>query len=176
MKFSLRQPVLASCRLRKARLASGDLKWGKNVYVGSNCAISAVNFLKIGSNVYIGRNVAIEIEGEIGDGCLIANNVGVIGRRDHDPSFPGDLFFAPHATDRSDLRDWTCIENGVWIGFGAVVLSGIRICRRSIISAGAIITHDVPPGSIVTRSGMIIPRKMEDIRPSQLSGRERHGS
>jgi virginiamycin A acetyltransferase len=43
----------------------------------------------------------------------------------------------------------TVIEDDVWIGWGAIILSGARIGRGSIIAAGAVIVGDVPPYSIM---------------------------
>lgn len=41
------------------------------------------------------------------------------------------------------------IEDDVWIGANAVVLPGVRIGNHSVIAAGAVVTKDVPPHSIV---------------------------
>ena len=41
------------------------------------------------------------------------------------------------------------IEDDVWIGYGAMILSGVHIGRGAIIAAGAIVTRDVPPYAIV---------------------------
>ena len=41
------------------------------------------------------------------------------------------------------------IENDVWIGANAVVLPGVKIGTHSVIAAGAVVTKDVPPYSIV---------------------------
>ena len=41
------------------------------------------------------------------------------------------------------------IEDDVWIGANAVVLPGIRIGTHSVIAAGAVVTKDVPPHSLV---------------------------
>ena len=41
------------------------------------------------------------------------------------------------------------IEDDVWIGANAVVLSGVKIGTHSVIAAGAVVTKDVPPHSIV---------------------------
>jgi galactoside O-acetyltransferase len=41
------------------------------------------------------------------------------------------------------------IEDGVWIGSNAVVLPNTRIGKASIIAAGAVVTKDVEPYSIV---------------------------
>jgi acetyltransferase-like isoleucine patch superfamily enzyme len=41
------------------------------------------------------------------------------------------------------------IENEVWIGYGALILSGVRIGKGAIIAAGSVVTKDVPAYSIV---------------------------
>ena len=41
------------------------------------------------------------------------------------------------------------IEDDVWIGANAVVLPGVRVGTHSVIAAGAVVTKDVPPHSIV---------------------------
>ncbi|MES0123192.1 hypothetical protein NKL05_13970 [Mesorhizobium sp. C420B] len=41
------------------------------------------------------------------------------------------------------------VEDDVWIGFGATVLSGIRIGKGAVVGAAAVVTKDVPPYAIV---------------------------
>ena len=41
------------------------------------------------------------------------------------------------------------IEDDVWIGANAVVLPGVRVGTHSVVAAGAVVTKDVPPHSIV---------------------------
>ena len=41
------------------------------------------------------------------------------------------------------------IEDDVWIGSGAVVTDGVRIGRGSVVAAGAVVTKDVPPHTVV---------------------------
>jgi acetyltransferase-like isoleucine patch superfamily enzyme len=41
------------------------------------------------------------------------------------------------------------VEDDVWIGFGATVLSGVKIGRGAIIGACALVVKDVPPFTIV---------------------------
>lgn len=43
----------------------------------------------------------------------------------------------------------TIIENNVWIGAKATILSGIRVGRGSIIGANSVVTHNVPENSVV---------------------------
>jgi acetyltransferase-like isoleucine patch superfamily enzyme len=47
------------------------------------------------------------------------------------------------------LRADTYIGRRCFIGAGAMILPGIRVGDGSIVGAGSIVTHDVPPGSIV---------------------------
>ena len=42
----------------------------------------------------------------------------------------------------------TVLENDVYIGHGCTVFGGVRIGSGSFIGAGAVVTHDIPPGSI----------------------------
>jgi acetyltransferase-like isoleucine patch superfamily enzyme len=41
------------------------------------------------------------------------------------------------------------IEDDVWIGANAVILPGVSIGTHSVVAAGAIVTKDVPPHSLV---------------------------
>ena len=41
------------------------------------------------------------------------------------------------------------IEDDIWIGANAVVLSGVTIGHHSVVAAGAVVTNDVPPHSLV---------------------------
>jgi acetyltransferase-like isoleucine patch superfamily enzyme len=41
------------------------------------------------------------------------------------------------------------IEDDVWIGCRALILKGVRIGEGATVAAGAIVTKDVPPRSVV---------------------------
>ena len=41
------------------------------------------------------------------------------------------------------------VGDDIWIGYGAVILSGITIGQGAIIGAGAIVTKNVPPYAVV---------------------------
>jgi acetyltransferase-like isoleucine patch superfamily enzyme len=41
------------------------------------------------------------------------------------------------------------IEDDIWIGANAVILPGVTIGQHSVVAAGAIVTKDIPPHSLV---------------------------
>lgn len=41
------------------------------------------------------------------------------------------------------------IEDNVWIGFGSIIMPGVKIGRGSVIAAGSVVVKDVPPMSVV---------------------------
>ena len=130
------------------------LTTGRNIHIGKGGRLWAPDFLHIGNNSYIGKYVAIEANVRIGDGVLIANSVKMAGRSDHDYSAIGyPIRFAPWIGDfdlAADARKESIeIEDGVWIGIGAILLSPIKIGRGAIVAAGAVVTRNIEPYSIV---------------------------
>ena len=87
----------------------------------------------------------------IGNYCSIAGNVHFILSGGHDYlNFSTYPFYAMNdskvveATTKGEIR----IEDDVWIGYGSIVLSGVKIGRGAVIAAGSIVTRDVPPYAI----------------------------
>jgi acetyltransferase-like isoleucine patch superfamily enzyme len=124
---------------------------GHNFHVGPRSVIWAPRRLEIGNDVYVGKNVTIEVDGVIGDGVLIANNVGIIGRTDHDMTHVGSTIRRARwvGTSPGELSSITTIGSDVWIGFGAVILSGVTIGDSAVIAAGSLVTKSVAPNMIV---------------------------
>ncbi len=121
-------------------------------WINGTSRIWSKNGLKIGDDVYIGKHCTIEVDGTIGRGVMIANNVGIIGRRDHRIREVGCLaVYCPWIGDGAYCPENNSITIGddVWIGYGAIILSGIVISGGAVISAGSVVTKDVGPYSIV---------------------------
>lgn len=55
------------------------------------------------------------------------------------------------------------IEDDVWIGYGATILSGVKIGQGSIIAAGSIVYKDVPPYAIYSTNKIIKYRFKKEI-------------
>ncbi|MBE9925815.1 sugar O-acetyltransferase [Cellulosimicrobium cellulans] len=60
-----------------------------------------------------------------------------------------------HPVDTDDRKVWLTggpidVHENVWIGAGATILPGVTIGRDAVVAAGAVVTDDVPPCSLVT--------------------------
>lgn len=130
------------------------LSAGENFTCGRGTLFFAKNKIAIGDNVYFGRYCNIECDSIIGSDVLIANNVGLVGRLDHDYTKIGvPVRFAPSVRDQeysvpSDKSTIT-IGDDVWIGYGATILSGVTINNGAIVAACSLVTKDVEAFTIV---------------------------
>jgi len=103
----------------------------KNAFIGKNCKISSHTFIcegvHIEDNVFVGHNVTF-----INDKLPRATNI--------DGSIQTD-------------SDWkvveTFIKKGASIGSSSTIMCGITVGENSIVGAGAVVTKDVPPNSVV---------------------------
>lgn len=151
----------------------------KNVYIDKTCELSYKNLYlegmnrlnkdssivgKIGYASYIGERS--HINAVVGRYCSIASDVNIIGG-----VHPTRKFVSTHPAFYSTRRQagFTYVEenifeenvtvdnqghlvsigNDVWIGTGAMILPGIHIGDGAIIAAGAVVTKDVEPYTIV---------------------------
>lgn len=135
------------------RSSSRFLTAGPGLHIGKSARLWAPEYIRIGKEVYIGKEVMIECNCELGDFVLLANRVGIVGRRDHDFRTLGvPIRFSTWVGDSTEAAVLApaVVESDVWIGYGAIVLSGVRIGRGSVVAAGAVVTKDVPPYSIIS--------------------------
>ena len=142
---------------------SGDrsrIQLGHHCLVDGLLNIRQYAYVSIGSYCGIGVNARIDCSGyvEIGNGCSIAEGAYIIDGLHH-PLLADqriqhgmDLFQEPHVMDAygpGTETSFVRIEDLVWVGLRAVVLSGVTIGRGSVIAAGAVVSQDVPPFSVV---------------------------
>ncbi len=132
------------------------VRHGKNVHVQWSATFTAPNRkVWIGNNVGIGPHCVIMSDLVIGNDVLIAPRVALLSRYDHRTDLVGTSMFQGPRADRGEI----VIEEDVWIGFGAIILSGVRIGRGSIIAAGAVVLKDVP------RYSILLPRQEHILKP-----------
>jgi acetyltransferase-like isoleucine patch superfamily enzyme len=100
----------------------------------------------VGSNTCIYRDVKISGEGSerisIGNNCVLTGCI-LIG---HDASTNKNLGIT--YGEPSPMLP-IVIEDGCFIGYGAIVLMGVTIGAGSIVGAGSVVTSDVPPNCVV---------------------------
>lgn len=101
--------------------------------------------INFGHNVQFGKGCIINCDISFGNSILIAQNVAFIGRDDHTYNVIGKYIWD---NKRGDSYK-TIIEDDVWIGHGAIILTGVKIGKGSIIAAGSVVTRNVDPYSIV---------------------------
>jgi len=151
---------------------------GKQVHVGIGSILWAPNRLEVGDNVYIGKYCTIECDGEIGAHTMLGNQVGLIGRHDHDIwdirySVRCSRWIGNQDSESSGLmRSQINIGPDVWIGYGAILLSGISVGRGSVVAAGSVVTKDVPPYAIV--AGCPAAPKGMRFSAAQVEEHEQH--
>lgn len=113
-----------------------------NAQIGADCVL--------GQNVYVGPGV------RVGARCKIQNNVSVYEGVD----LEDDVFVGPSAVftnvrnprahvSRRDAFERTIVRRGATIGANATILCGREIGSFSFVGAGAVVTADVVPHSLV---------------------------
>lgn len=101
--------------------------------------------INLGHHVQFGQGTIVHCDVDIGNFVLIARNVSLIGRDDHRFDFPGTTVWDSQRGDQFKV----VIEDDVWVGHGAIILSGVTIGRGAIVSAGAVVTQDILPYAIM---------------------------
>lgn len=144
-------------RIKGTSVASSSVSWktsiGRHCWIREGAEISGK--VIIGDYSYIiGPNTFVD-EAVIGKFCSIARNV-IIGPPDHDyhcvstHPFIHSAFYRFIASDRpAPQKRVPVIGHDVWIGMNSVVLRGVTVGHGAVIGAGAVVTHDVEPYSIV---------------------------
>jgi len=94
---------------------------GENVFINSGCKMQDQGGIYIGDDVLIGHNA-----------CLLTLNHA------QDPENRADMYPEP-----------IHIEDKAWLGSNVTVLPGVTIGEGAIVAAGAVVTKDVDPNTIV---------------------------
>ena len=124
--------------------------------------------ITVGKNCWFGLNNIVMGPVEIGDDFSAGPYVKILGPRHPVP---------PQAAKQ---RQKTTIGNNVWISTGSIILFGVEIGDNAIISAGSVVTKDVPAGAFVggnparNLSGLIQKAwKTTDTKQHEKAGNEK---
>ena len=145
-------------------------KRGDKCFIGSNCIINSASMIELGNHVSIGPNAVLYcIYKKIifGNNVLLGPNVTMVNG-DHNMRKIGVPIIDNNEKEASDDAD-IIIEDDVWIGYGTVILSGVKIGQGAVIGAGSVVRRDVPPYAIYVGDKVIKYRFNEKIIEKLLS-------
>lgn len=117
------------------------------IRIGNGCKFGAYNHITSTNRIEIGNNVLT------GKWVTITDNAH--GNTDWD-----DLTITPTARPMVS-KGVVVIEDNVWIGDKATILSGVRIGRGAVIGANSVVTKDVPPYSVAIGSPARIVKQLK---------------
>lgn len=152
----VRQPELVNlydCSIGAGSRVGAFVEIQKNAVIGRNC--------KISSHSFICEGVTIEDEVFIGHGVMFTNDA-----------------YPRATTDGGELKgsgDWavvpTVVRRNASIGSNATILPGLTIGERALVGAGAVVTRDVPPGSVVAGvPARVVTSRSSFVHPTQPEG------
>lgn len=138
-----------------------------NIYIGKNLNfrknfiinVSTEGKVLIGNDVFFNNNVSINSHKmiSIGDHCIFGEGVKIY---DHNHKFY-------RCGTNIDQQGYSCdsvhIGKNCWIGSDVIILAGSKIGDHVVISAGCVISENVPSGTLVKLKQ---EKKYEKIRES----------
>ena len=134
----------------------------REAQIGRRCEILAgtrIEYASLGDYSYLGENCDVA-DAVIGKFTAIANSVRIgapnhpMGRASqHRFTYVPEYYEASASRDRdffADRRgDRVIVGNDVWIGHAAILLPGVTVGDGAVIGAGAVVSRDVAPYTIV---------------------------
>lgn len=141
---------------------------GADSYVMKNAILHVYNFrglpnagITIGARSLIGEACVLRGQGgiTIGDDVYLAPLVQMLAVNHvfADPARP--------ISQQGITAEGIVVEDGAWIGGGAIILDGVRVGRNAVVGAGALVRHDVPPHTLVAGNPA---RVVRDLRAGSL--------
>lgn len=146
---------------------------GDETYVMHGAVLHVYNFrnlphafIRIGRNSLIGEYNVLRGQGgiTIGDRVYLAPLVQLLAVNHvfTDPTRP--------MVEQGITAEGITVEDDVWIGAGAIVTDGVRIGRGAVVAAGAVVTKDVAPHTVV---GGAPARLLRELTPEPTGAETR---
>ena len=138
--------------------------------IGENVEIDTPFYCDYGKNIFIGSDVIININCTfvdnrpiyIGNQVLIASNVQIY--TSSHPVLPQERLVADWkkkgTTFFRTFAKPVTIEDGVWIGGGAILLPGVTIGKNSVIGAGSVVTRSIPENCVAVGNPCRVIRRL----------------
>lgn len=151
----------------------GRIRLGARVVLSEGCVLDARHetvpcAIALGDDVILSSGVIVQCKGatiRIGDRSGLGMGSVVLATDANDVTIGADVAIGPRCVigggnyniGRLDVPIWRqgiqrdrpiVLEDDLWLGSNVTVLSGVRIGRGSIVAAGAVVTHDIPPHTL----------------------------
>ena len=129
---------------KRFMLKLAGAKIGRNVKISSSLKVYGAGTLEVGDNTWIGYQTLIVASSSvvIGANCDIAPRV-YIGTGTHLIDVNSDHIAA------KDISMDVCIGNGCWLCTNSVILPGVKIGKKSVVAAGAVVTKTFNDNNIL---------------------------
>ena len=127
---------IAGCDVRRGVAVLGDLELigprgsAKNLRIGPDVTIGPGVVLGLDARIAIGRGVSI------GPRAILHTGTHALGPE-------------KQRMTSTVVGQPIVVEEGAWIGLGAIILPGVRVGRGAVVSAGAVVSKDVAPNTLV---------------------------
>lgn len=129
-------------------------------------------YIQIGKRTFInsGTNIISRSSVIIGDDVTIGWNVYIYDHNSHSINYQDrieDIFCQRknYYLNRNMIynKNWSTvktkpiiIQDKAWIGFNAIILKGVTVGEGAIVAAGAVVTKDVPPYTVVAGNPAVV--------------------
>lgn len=154
IKFDTKVIIDSNCSIGPHAVIYYDVEIGNNTLIGDGATIREM--VKIGHHCIIGRYVTINYDTKIGNHTKIMDMAHITGK-----VLVGDNVFismmVSNANDNNlierlyneDSIQGPEIDDDASIGVGAILLPGVKIGKGALVGAGAVVTKDVEPFTVV---------------------------
>jgi acetyltransferase-like isoleucine patch superfamily enzyme len=150
---------------------AGKIELKGHNYIGRNVEIGTDGNIVLGSHTSIQDRCILLGDLDIGKSCVFAPNIYVSSGR-HYYDYKPELYIRDQdflVLNDVDLKakhsKKVIIEDDCWIGINTVIMSGVKICRGSVIGSNSVVTKDVEPFSIMAGSPAKFIKKRLELNP-----------
>lgn len=152
-------------RLRRAVAGPLLAQVGKDVNIEAGAAFGSGAQIVLGDRSGLGVDADIHGPVTIGDDVMMGPRCTILTRNHR----IDDVTVSMNQQGFGDYQP-VVIEDDVWIGANVTIMPGVRVGTGSVLAAGAVVAHDVPPFSIV---GGVPAKVLRDRRqpPREQVGR-----
>jgi acetyltransferase-like isoleucine patch superfamily enzyme len=163
-----------SARIRNIHGETDKIRVGRHSHVlGELLTFRHGGEIQVGSWCYVGEGTRIwsAVSIVIGDRVLISHCANIfdnlthpLGAKDRHQQVK-QILNAGHPRHISLEESPVRICDDAWIGANAIVLRGVSIGEGGVVAAGAVVTKDVPPFSVVAGNPAVVIKELPpDVR------------